>query len=181
MTVRTFPSALSSAAQSLHPSISHTSQLQGDVSLSLVPHQQPSHSHSLLHTTSNVCLLAALRPMALPPPSPLIHGFEGSSVSPMEDVSGEGFCLAFDDPTTSPAIAFDAAVAMAETMTSTTLPPAPAPAPTSPVGRRLPPPSSRMGRQLNSTNSLYVEQCLGTPDHVSLIHMLAHRIHASCR
>ena len=181
MTLLTFPSALSSAVLNRSSHLSHTHRNYKELSLSLAPHQQPSHSHSLLHTTSNVCLLAALRPMALPPPSPLIHGFEGSSVSPMEDVSGEGFCLAFDDPTTSPAIAFDAAVAMAETMTSTTLPPAPAPAPTSPVGRRLPPPSSRMGRQLNSTNSLYVEQCLGTPDHVSLIHMLAHRIHASCR
>ena len=36
--------------------LSHTHRHYKELSLSLIPHQQPSHSHSLLHTTSNVCL-----------------------------------------------------------------------------------------------------------------------------
>ena len=91
--------------------------------------------------------------MSLPPPSPLRHGFEPSEDAVALDEEDDLCLFALDDvlPPTAPT---------------------PLPSETVVAARSL-----RRGlvRQVNSTNSLYVDQCLGTPDHAALIQMLAEK------
>ena len=96
--------------------------------------------------------------MSLPPPSPLRHGFEPSEDAVALDEEDDLCLFALDDvlPPTAPT---------------------PLPSETVVAARSL---RRGMVRQVNSTNSLYVDQCLGTPDHAALIQMLAEKIHQSC-